>query len=76
MRYLAGAALIVVGLFVAVLTVSALVEGGIGSWSTRDVAFVVLYAALADATIALGVLLLQSCARQARGRPGLVKQPG
>lgn len=51
-------ALIAVGLVVAVLDVALFGVGRFGGWSTGDVAFVFLYAALADATIALGVLLL------------------
>lgn len=58
-RYVAGAALIVVGVFVAVLDVALFGVGGLGSWSSGDIAFVMLYAALADATIAFGVLLLR-----------------
>ena len=58
-RYAAGAGLILVGIFVAVLDVAQFGVGGLGGWSTGDVAFVMLYAALADATIAFGVLLLR-----------------
>ena len=61
---MAGGALIVVGVFVAVLDVALFGVGGFGGWSTGDIAFVLLYAALADATIGLGVLVLRRVPRR------------
>jgi predicted anti-sigma-YlaC factor YlaD len=68
MRYVAGVALIVVGIFVAVLDVAVFAVGRFGGWSTGDVAFAVLYAALADATIALGVLVLHRAPSRSRAK--------